>query len=321
MLKLYHGLPPSVRSFAASVHGFHLRRWRYGAETESLVAKALERERWPAEKWKLWQEEKLAFILNRAAIEVPYYREQWNSRRRQGDQKSWEYLENWPILEKDSLRKNPRAFVADDCNIKKMFHDHTSGTTGKSLDLWFRRETVRAWYALFEARWRRWYGVSTEDRWGILGGQLVAPVEQKIPPFWVWNSAQKQLYLSSYHLSPELIPSYFDAIARYDLVYLIGYTSSLYAIAQAAIRRNRRDLKLKVVITNAEPVFDYQREAIEEAFQCPVRETYGMSEIVAAAGECEYGSMHLWPEAGRLEMVSGDTIVNEGEVGDLVCTG
>src|SRR5690606_15018725 len=122
-----------------------------------------------------------------------------------GDKASWEYLENWPILEKEPLRENPRAFVADDCDIKTMFHEYTSGTTGKSLDLWWGRTTVRTWYSLFEARWRQWYSVNRHDRWAILGGQLITPVSQDHPPFWVWNRGMKQLYMSSYHLSPAFL--------------------------------------------------------------------------------------------------------------------
>ena len=38
---------------------------------------------------------------------------------------------------------------------------------------------------------------------------------------------------------------------------------------------------MTVAITNAEPVYDYQRATIAQAFNCPVRETYGMAEIVA----------------------------------------
>src|SRR5689334_6579950 len=152
----------------ASARGWQLQSWRYGPETERLVAEAFERERWSLDRWRDWQEERLAFVLHRAATQIPYYREQWAARRRAGDHASWEVLENWPVLEKDPLRQQGRAFVADDCDVRQMFHDHTSGTSGKSLDLWYRRETVREWYALFEARWRRWYGVTMRDRWGIL---------------------------------------------------------------------------------------------------------------------------------------------------------
>jgi phenylacetate-CoA ligase len=246
---------------------------------------------------------------------VPYYRNLWFRRRRHGDCASWEYLENWPILEKEPLRENSSAFVADDCEVRRMFHEHTSGTTGKSLDLWWSRQTVRAWYALFEARWRRWYGVSRHDRWAILGGQLITPAKQRRPPFWIWNAALNQLYMSSYHLAADLMPYYLDALQRYQIKYLWGYSSSLYALAQEARRLDRNDLKMVVTITNAEPVFEYQRQAIAAAFQCPVRETYGMAEIVAAASECPAGRLHLWPEVGIVEALSGEQTVAAGSSG------
>ncbi len=150
-----------------------------------------------------------------------------------------EYLANWPILHEEILRADPRAFVADDCDLRRMFRDHTSGTTGTPLDVWRSRDTVRAWYALFEARWRRWYGVSRHDRWTILGGQLVTPVKQNSPPFWVWYAGLNQLYMSSYHLSPQHIAYYTNALKRYDVKYIWGYTSALYELLLAFSPRAR----------------------------------------------------------------------------------
>jgi phenylacetate-CoA ligase len=320
-LQIYHRLPAPARSLAASLRGYYLRSWRYSRETDRLVAEALEREAWPAERWKIWQEERLAFVLDRAATRVPYYREQWAQRRAQGDRASWSYLENWPILEKSPLRTAPQAFVADDCNPRRMYHNHTSGTTGTSLDLWFSRNAVRSWYALFEARNRLWHDVSRHDRWAILGGQLVTPVSRRRPPFWVWNAGLNQLYLSSYHLAPDLIPHYLEALQRHRITYLWGYSSSLYALAQAVLRSGRRDIQMKVALSNAEPLFDYQRDAIAAAFQCPVRETYGMVENVAAASECGHGRLHLSPEVGLVEVLDADQPVLAGTTGDLICTG
>ena len=68
---------------------------------------------------------------------------------------------------------------------------------------------------------------------------------------------------------------------------------------------------------NAEPVYEFQREAISTAFQCPVRETYGMAEIVAAAGECGNGRLHQWPEAGIIE--TGADV--GGGLSEFICTG
>jgi phenylacetate-CoA ligase len=96
-----------------------------------------------------------------------------------------------------------------------MYHDHTSGTTGSALNLWAKAESVKYWYALNEARCRRWYCVTRSDRWAILGGQLIVPFGQRRPPFWVWNAGMNQLYMSSYHLAPELTKSYLDALVKY----------------------------------------------------------------------------------------------------------
>lgn len=321
LLKAYHSLPGPLRSVAASLRGLYLRSWRYGPETDRLVEEALERETWPPDRWKAWQEERLTYVLHRAATQVPYYREQWAARRRAGDKASWDYLENWPILEKDSVRENPRAFVADDCDVRQMFCENTSGTTGKPMTLWWSLRTVRGWYALAEARWRRWHGVSRHDRWLILGGQLVIPVSQSKPPFWVWNRALNQLYLSSYHLSPRFFGYYLDAIARYRPVYMMGYSSAMATLAEAVRASGRQDLRLTVATSNAEPLYDYQRSAIAEAFHCPVRETYGMGEIVAHASECAAGGLHLWPEVGMVEVVDADRTVTDGRSGELLCTG
>ncbi len=318
VLALYHHMPPMARTLAASAQGWLLNRSRYGPETEQLVAQAFEHERWTVRQRQRWQEERLAYVLHRAATQVPYYREYWAARRKKGDRTSWEYLDNWPILEKLPLRENPRAFVADDCNVRHMVPESSSGTSGTPLTLWRSPATVRAWYALFEARARRWYGVSRRHPWAILGGRLVAPVAQSKPPFWVWNAPLRQLYMSSYHLSAEFIPSYLEALKKHRIDYLLGYSSSLEALAKCALEEGFSDFRPAVSITNAEPLSLRQRQTIERAFHCPVRETYGMAEIVAAASECRKGVMHLWPEVGWIEVLENGRPAASGE---LICTG
>jgi phenylacetate-CoA ligase len=328
-MKLYHRLPYAAKTWAAGWRGRALRRWRYDVATEARVAEYLAHERWSAAQWQAWREERLAFVLHRAATQVPYYREQWARRRAAGDRASAELLANWPVLTKDALRLAPHAFVADDCDRDAMFYEHTSGTTGKPLHVWWSRETVRAWYALCEARTRRWYGVAQldgerlADRWAILGGQLVTPVEQTRPPFWVWNRGLNQLYLSAYHLSPENIAAYLDALRRHEIVFLHGYPSGLYRLAQEALAQGLAAPRLRVVVGNAEPMLAHQRETIEAAFRCPARETYGMAEIAAAASDCQHGRLHLWPEAGHVEILADwdDAPQPAGAAGRIVATG
>jgi phenylacetate-CoA ligase len=163
--------------------------------------------------------------------------------------------------------------------------------------------------------------VTLRDRRAMLGGQVVTPFEQQRPPFWVWNAAMGQLYMSIHHLAPDLVPCYLDALVRYRIRYIAGYSSSINTLAEEAIRLGRDDLRMVVVLANSEPLLAHQREMIARAFQCPVRETYGMAENVASATECEAGGLHQWPEVGVTEVVDGHCPVPPGTTGDFVCTG
>jgi phenylacetate-CoA ligase len=323
LLRLYHRLPPQARSTAAGLRGLYLNSWRYGPESERLVAEALERERWPAERWQGYQEERLARLLHRAATRVPFYREQWAARRSHGDRSSWEVLANWPVLEKASLRGNAAAFVADDCTPRRMYHERTSGTSGTPLDLWWSRSTVRAWFGIQEARLRRWHGVSRHDNWAILGGQPVIPAAVRRPPFWVWNAPMRQLYLSSNHISARNVRAYAAALTERRVTHLVTYSSSAAVLGRELLDQGVAVDGIKVAITNAEPLFAWQREAIGRGLRCDVRETYGMAEIVAAASECPAGALHLWPEVGYLELLhdEGDAPAAPGASGRVVSTG
>ena len=322
-LNFYHGLPAPLRSVVASVRGYYLRGWRYGAQTEGWIEEAFEREKWGPERWSKWREGRLAEVLHRAATRVPFYREQWAERRRKGDRSSWEQIEHWPVLSKEALRAQPEAFVADDCDLRKMFRERTSGTSGKPLSLWWSRSTVQRWYALYEARIRRWNGVSRHDHWAILGGQPVVPPQAQKPPFWVWNSGMNQLYLSANHVSSRNAAAYLEAMERYAITHLVTYASSATALARERLEQGLSFRGLRVVITNAEPLLPDQRQLLSDGFSAAVRETYGMGEIVAAGSECHAGKLHQWPEVGHVEVFAdgADEPAARGVSGRLVCTG
>jgi len=322
-LRIYQVAPMPLRSAMASARGLYLRAWRYGSETDRYVDEARAREYWTAEQWSAYHEEHLGRLLVRAAARVPYYRAQWETRRRAGDRRSVERLENWPILSKETLRTNPQAFVADDRDVRRMYRERTSGTTGTPLELWLSRETVRTWFALYELRAREWSGVSWRDHWAMMGGQSVVPAHRTRPPFWVWNAPMHQLYISANHESCDNAPYIIDAMRKRRVTHLVTYASTGAALASDALLGGLRLEGLRVLITNAEPVFPWQREVIQRAFGCAVRETYGMAELVAAASECQHGSLHLWPDVGHLEVLRDeeDRAVSRGMAGRFVCTG
>jgi phenylacetate-CoA ligase len=323
LLTVYRKLPAALRPVGATAKGWYLRAWRYGSDTDRLVSEALGREAWNLDRWKSWQEDRMARILDRAARSVPHYRDYWIAQRRTGNRASWEMLNNWPILGKETLREEPSRFLADGSNPKRLYREQTSGTTGKPLRLWVGRSAVRTWYAPYEARVREWHGVSRRNAWAILGGQPVVPPGVQRPPYWVKNWALNQLYLSANHISQARAGDYATAIRRHGATHLITYPSSAALLASWLPDRAVASDHMRVVIANAEPLLPVARDQLRRAFGCEARETYGMAEAVCAASECAAGSLHLWPEVGWIEIrddASGQPC-SSGTTGRIVCTG
>jgi phenylacetate-CoA ligase len=134
----------------------------------------------------------------------------------------------------------------------------------------------------------------------------------------------QQLYLSANHISEKNAPAFVDALHRYKITHIIAYTSSATFLAHQMLQLGLQPpATLKVILTNAEPLFDWQRQTLQEGFKCAVRETYGMAEIVTAASADQQNRLRLWLDCGLSEVLKQDTdqpgLV--GETGRLVGTG
>jgi phenylacetate-CoA ligase len=320
--RFYAHAPASVKSAFASAYGLHSRRLRYGGSFSRHLAGYRERDGWSRDQLVAWQNAKLRDLLCHAAAHVPYYRRLHEKGEFPIEEvRTVEDLPRLPVLDKETIRQDPDAFLAT--TARRPLHVlYTSGTTGTPLKLYRSTETIRDWYACFERRAREWNGVSRADRYAMLGGQLVAPIGRDRPPFWVYNSAAQQLYMSAYHLAPQFMDAYLDEIVRRNIVHLYGYASAMDALAAHALQTGRTDVRLIVATSNAEPLFEHQRERIADAFSCAVSDTYGNTELSVAAFECEGHRMHLSADVGVVEVLDRDgRVCPAGEAGELVCTG
>ncbi len=322
--KIYQQLPHPLKTLSVSAWGFYLSALRYGGDFNRLVEEALERDIWSKEQWNTWQQEALARMLQHAATTVPYYRQLWEERRRKGDKASWDILENWPILEKEKVRNNPQLFISDSSKGKRLFVDHTGGTTGKPTMIYESRESIRQMYALHEARTRRWFNVDRHQRWGMLGGQKIIPLDQSRPPYWVWNRGLNQVYFSVFHIKPDTAKHYVDALWKYRPTHLVVYPSACAILAKFMLEQGLQAPEIKVIICNSESTLPKYRELMSKAFNCPIIDTYGMAEMCVAASECLEGIQHYWPDTGIIEVYDPhrQEFINDiGSPGDYVLTG
>ena len=298
----------------ATIEGYRLQNWRYSSRTEELINNYYERETWSKNDWQIWSQNQIDVSLNNAKKFVPFYQKYWKNKN-----ESYDILENWPIIKKQDIINSPEAFIDTRFNKSDLYRDHTSGTTGSPLDIYLDKKSVTEQYALFEARVKRKYNINFNESWAIVGSQIVTSVKRKKPPFWVYNFASKQLYFSSIHIADWTITHYLNAFIKYQPRFLIGYTYSIFEIAKWMVENNKT-FKLKAVITNAEPLYDFQKKYIGKAFDCPVVETYGQAELVCFANTFPDGKMYQSPEMGITECINIQSY-EDGAYGELIATG
>jgi len=84
-----------------------------------------------------------------------------------------------------------------------------------------------------------------------------------------------------------------------------AYPSAAYDLARYLARRDCY-LSIPYTFTGSEPLYDYQRQLIEERFRSRVMDHYGMGERVVFATECEFGTLHVNTDHSYMEIVDED---------------
>ena len=321
--RIYWKTPYFFKNRLASWNARRLSRERFGPDYEQILREIASHDKWTPEQFAEYQCQELRKLLQCAVANVSYYRRVFSQAGI--DPKSItgpEGIRRLPILEKETVRANPAGLLDERLDKARLLIGHTSGTTGTPLILYGNIWLSSAAFAYLDARWHSIAGMQRRiNRSVSIGGHLVTAPKRDKPPFWVHNHRWKQLYMSSYHLSPKYLGYYVENLRKFKADYIEGYPSSVHAIAQHIIDNNLEPVPFKACFTTAETLFDYQREAIKKAFGCRTYNQYGCGEMAVFAAECEHGSMHLSPEFGIVEVVDdNDRPVPDGQTGQLVCT-
>jgi phenylacetate-CoA ligase len=212
--------------------------------------------------------------------------------------------EHFPVIDKATLLEQ-RATLYPNGGVKRLWHaaGKTSGTTGTPLTIFRSARSVLYENEFIKRHWR-WGGYVPGMKRATLRGDLVVPVDQAQPPFWFFNRYNRQLLLSSRHLTDAHADALIDRLAEYGADMLQAYPSTAYTLAQYLARRGLR-LRIPVVFTASEPVYPHQREAILEWLGVRIMDMYGQAERVAFATECEHGGLHLNTDYSHVEFVDG----------------
>jgi len=319
MDKVYKLFPPSIQNFLFSSYGMYWKWLRFGGNFKKYVAEYRQRERFSDQEWKSYQETQLNALITIAHKNVPFYRSAWSKDQFQEALNG--NLAALPLLEKEALRKQPLPFIRDDLYPLHTKHFATSGTTGTPIETFWTVSEVRNSLALREARSANWAGVSFQEPRATFSGRMVETNPDSNGPFYRYNSAEKQVYLSAFHLRPDTTKDYVKALHKHHVVWMTGYAVSFYLLAKQILDQKIQVPPLKAVITTSEKLTPEMRQVMEEAYHCRVYEEYSTVENALFASECEQGRLHVSPDVSIIEILREDgTPCKPGEIGEVVTT-
>ncbi len=313
MKTVYKRAPYRVRQLMANLEAIRRKRIRHGGEyyrhyQEMDIEKMLEENQ--REKQLEW----LNRLLKHSGEIIPHYQDVLSI----DEVACVGELAAIPFLTKDMIREEGIRMVNPQPQ-KGLWKGWTGGTTGSSLVFHRDKQTMHYEYALYD----RLYEFAA----GVRGGKVarlsnvpIAAPDVNHPPYWFVIYPFRQLQCSIDHVDGNTYGDYLKAMLDYGAELGTGYGFSWYLLAESMLAHHDRRLSLRGIVTDSEGLTDEQRIVVEEAFSCPVYQTYGTSEVGLVAVQCKEGHYHILDRC-LVEVIDAEgNLLPEGEEGELAIT-
>ena len=294
---------------------------RFNAQKTMDCLEELEQTQWwDRGKIKELQEKKLRMLIKHAYENVPYYHKMFKENRLNPlDIRTTEDLMKLPVTTRDDVRRNFDDLIAKNHNPKKMRLASTGGTTAEPLRFYVQKDRGWEWGAFWRAF--HWYGVEMGDKWAMIWSHLFEQTMSMKLRDKISRVLRRYIFLSAFDLSEEKLNLFAHNIKKIKPKYLIAYPSAAYILSRYIKQQSIDNVKLEVVITTAEKLYDYQRETIKDVFGCKVFEYYGGGEVLSLAYECpEHHGLHITTENVVLEFLRNGKPTAPREMGSITVT-
>ncbi len=296
--------------------------WLLGGRFRQAYQFVQESQWWDEERIKQYQLERLKAIVTLAYERSDFYRELFQGVGFEpGDLKQPADLLGLPRIDKHIVRENLHRMLTQPSTLPSVDYMSTSGTGGTPLSFYIGADRSAVEFAHLASSWAR-VGYRPGMRLAVLRGQIVRPDRSGL--YCQYDPLLRSYTYSSFHLTAEHMHRYVSHMHRVRPDYLHAYPSSAFTLARFMHENNLSfPSSVKGVLMESEPVYPHQRSFIEEHFPLRAYASYGHTEKLVLAAECEYSThYHAWPTYGFLELLgpTGQPI-EPGQVGEIVGTG
>ncbi len=320
--KIYNHLPYPFKFILLNIKGYLNTKQRYNKEFKAYLKEHIDL--WDADLNTVttYQNKKLTVLLSEALAYSDWYAaimKELGITVQDIQKDPMHVLQRMPILKKID-RKTKVDLIVNKKRETAMV-GHTSGTSGSPTIDYLDLDSINVSFAI----WKRFHhviGVIPGNKQVRFSGRLIVDTATKKPPFWVYNYFEKQLLMSTYHLTDVNLGSYIKKLNKFKPELIDGYPSAIYIISKYI---NKHNISLsfipKAIAVTAETLYDYQRVEIEKAFNCHVFNQYASSEGSPFITECVRGNLHLNLDSGVFEFMNtkGEP-AKAGEIAKLIVT-
>jgi len=268
----------------------------------------------------VWQQERLVKLLQHAYENTSYYHKLFDDCG--VHPQKFDFKNDFgriPVLTKNSVRLNKDQMVARNFTQKQRIAKKTSGSTGVSLNLFMDVDC---------SEWRRAVAIFRNSWTGSQLGERVAAIWGNPPTNQGWRAwlrnalLDRCFYLDTLGMDEARMVEFLLQIQKYKPTLMMGHAYSLYYFARFVQKQNKLyKFHLKGIISTAMILHPWQRQVMEEVFQCRVFNRYGCEEVSLIASECaEHQGMHVNTDSLIVEFVKDGRFALPGEEAAVVVT-
>ena len=283
--KVYNRLPISLQNRLVSIEG----RKKYNLRFNNKYSKQVKNELLcSTDHQKMLQIKYLKKYLQKAQNHSVYWKDKLNNINL--DCFDPRELKTLPVVSKEDILQNKELFINTTLDKNNLIKVKTGGTSGSGLTFPSTKKSIAVAFTLFYEQC--YHKNNFGDKYATFNGNPVVPDSQSQPPFWRYNRVSNQTIFSIAHMEDRNLKYYYQELKN-DYLYLNGYPSAIFAMAEFIDSNQLEPIKLNAIYTSSEMLLEGPRAVIERAFDCKVYDLYSNAEQSVLAYQNERGIYDL----------------------------
>ena len=219
-------------------------------------------------------------------------------------------LKKIPILTKDEIRNNSKEMVRRDVSIAHLKKAYTSGTTGKTLEIYEDNKTRLRELASILYQWKRIGYVPGDGRIefrGFVDGNKD----------FIFLPDERVLRINIIKMDIHNIDILIKRILKIGYNFIHGYPSAIVKFAKL-LKESEIHYQPKGIMLASEVLYDWQMSIIDEVFHCQKISHYGQTEKVALGAWNNDRLYHFIPTYGIFETDYENKIIATGFINEVM---